>query len=494
MALTTGPTDSNPNHQLGPDHFEEILRQRPEIPKEIRHTLGAENVRRIVDILTTGSIIDPDLFVASGDLTTPEAMQYAQLLPEHDEIRLLLNQAFSKLARDLRIKMRGAIENQKLNKPKENITTLYNTADNLFQLLRRSFGGYRWMLIHSCQAAFHSEFFAELDEVAGDKDRQILIDLATKVLNPVWKRTDGVDYPGAQFLSEIDSNREGLKLPAFSDFVPQKTLSTTEKEDLKLRLATNFEQIKDLRQYRNIHFTPFTIGRAKVSIMADDDLANSTVHGGICTLQIVLRPNMPLEQPISVSNENFTGKGYTLRPGNLNLSFNSITGELCFLANNFSSVSKLMTEDQYLQLKDKIYDLVLEYLEGKEPDIEDLFIARSHPLDEGRKETQEQVEQNLGTSPEAAIEITPSFSTDHEKKVYLLNRIRGIRSNRVRSALIRIMGPPERIRGSHQFFRSPYNNKLFPIPIHGSATVKFPLLRACLERWDISLEEFCETV
>jgi len=71
--------------------------------------------------------------------------------------------------------------------------------------------------------------------------------------------------------------------------------------------------------------------------------------------------------------------------------------------------------------------------------------------------------------------------------------LRGLSGNVVKGALIRLLGPPVWVSGSHNVFEG-RDGIRFPMPFHGKEPVGTGILIACLKRFGISKREFYEEV
>lgn len=519
---TPKPSHSRAERPSKDKSFEEIkkrLMNPPNLPSAIRQIVGTENARKLSEVICSEPIAEVDAFVAAGEMTSHQAMQYMRLLPDYDEAKLKIRTIIPNMVATFKPMIKGMVSATKRGDRRNGIYKAFELLHNFGGLLGAMGAGFRNLLVNDFVVTALASYTDALDSECGTSDKPT-VDAIIQELNQTWAKTyGGNSFPGYQFFNEKRSYKEDLKYTsrrnALEKVASASPMDENEKIEIELELASKLQEIQELRQYRRVYFTPHGFEGTKVGILGDDLLDKESSHPGICHFQIALVPSQDLALPKLAKMAGFRAVDYGLREGVFNL-YCEVDGELGFNTNSAARISELIGEPQYLRLKLRLYDLLLDYLRGKEPDIEDLFLDKKHEVKVQKIETREQVKNVFKPEVEPEIspvspgvqeetpdfeelptpqpESVPDFETRKEKQLYLLNRIRGIKGKRVKSALQRIMGPPERIRGSHQFFRSPYNNALFPIPIHASHTVKFPLLRACLEEWDISLEEFCESV
>jgi hypothetical protein len=520
------------------------LSRKPEVPGTVRALFGGQNIKDLVDLLTTGPVLEADMLLLTGSMTPADLMQYTTLLPEYDQVELDIIKIVSRMVDHFKPRIPLIIRATQNREKKGSIPFLYDQINNLMKILSRPEIGHRNLTLSTFSRLLYTQLFSAIDDAMTLQERPLLQEILS-VLDQIWHQAfDGLDFIGTQFIREkyaylntfcLRSNCE-----VFVDaLAPKPQLSTAEREALKAELAADFEEIKELREYRKIFYTAHQLGNAKVAFFADDfiNFEEGESHHGICTFQVVLDVNQPLLKPIVEINGGVKTFDVLTREGVLNLHFNRATGELAFTTSNGTSVALIMIEDQYLQLKKTLFELLKDYLRSKEPDIEDAFLP-----DPNRQiiETREAVEEIIEEKPkerkaatveseekeaveeeqavaEFTAEIKPKFkyiptptespdeisalqadqpAEDPEKdrrrkksKQEFIKRIRNLGPTVLLNMLKRLMGPPVKIQGSHYFFKSPKNNAVLPIPYHGQQPVKFPLLKACLEKWDM-IEEF----
>ncbi len=534
------------------------MSRMPDVPGTILNTFGSDNVRALCKLLTTGEVLEADTLVLNGDISPNDIIQYVSLLPEYDEVEKNLIEISAKMVNHLKPKLRSIITATTRGESKGGIRTLYNLINNLIATLEHLQGGYRNIMVIQFRDMIFSRVFSEIEGLLQPSDQSKFIEALT-TLDYIWhKQFGGLDFIGTRFLREKynyrDTFRDSACVSVLSDLAPKKSLTVEESEGLTEENKRVFDEIKDLREYRRILFTPFQLDRAKVAIMADDFLEIGEGTSGICYFQVVLSHSEPLQKPIVMKHGGGKAIDMGTRHGVLNLNLNRCNGEFTLLSNQGISISELMDSAQYLQLKQKLFQILVDYLRGKEPDIEDAFLPKVGDQRVVTHEAAQSVVESTSDQAhvvEASIEMDESILTDivpaeeylsaaidpsiqeqqipyepvsalssqsasqargqetapcseppespapltpdrlrKRRKQEFIKRINKLSTERLFRILIRLMEGPERISGGHQFFRSPKNNVIRPIPYH-SKPVKFPLLRQCLIDWDL-IEEFSE--
>ena len=516
----------------------------PHVPGTILNAFGSDNVRALCKLLTTGEVLEADTLVLNRDISPNDIIQYVSLLPEYDEVEKNLIEISAKMVNHLKPKLRSIITATTRGESKGGIRTLYNLINNLIATLEHLQGGYRNIMVIQFRDMIFSRVFSEIEGLLQPSDQSKFIEALT-TLDYIWhKQFGGLDFIGTRFLREKynyrDTFRDSACVSVLSDLAPKKSLTVEESEGLTEENKRVFDEIKDLREYRRILFTPFQLDRAKVAIMADDFLEIGEGTSGICYFQVVLSYSEPLQKPIVMKHGGGKAIDMGTRHGVLNLNLNRCNGEFTLLSNQGISISELMDSAQYLQLKQKLFQILVEYLRGKEPDIEDAFLPKvgdqrvvtheaaqsvvestsdqahdmfpaeeylSAAIDPSIQEQQipyepvsaissQSASQARGQEtapcsepPESPAPLTPDRLRKRRKQEFM-KKIRNLSTVSLFRILRRLMGEPEWFRGSHQFFRSPKNQVVQPIPYH-AAQVKFPLLRKCLINWDL-IEEFSE--
>lgn len=496
--------------------FAKTLSRVPEIPGTMRALLGGQNVRDLVEILTSGEVLEADLLVAMGELPGDDLVQYTNLLPEYDQVDLKINAVVNKMVDNLKPKFKTMLAASKRMEKKGSIQALYNEINKLIGLLEHPLGGYRNLQVLRFLSQLYAQVFSALDSSASPQDVPVLAQVML-LLNQIWHHSfDGLDFIGAQFLNEKALYGRTLNdvscQEAMGDLIAlERPLTAEQRKSLEEEVALDFEEIKELREYRKIFFTSFQLGKARVAIMADDFIEKGESYSGICSFQIALRDDQPLRQPIVEMNGVRKTFDVGLRPGVFNFNLNRATGEITFTTGHGITITEVFSEDAYLLLKKRLFALALDYLRGKEPDIEDVFLPK---VGAQRAETHQVVEEVLEEMEEPMADELPiqqiiswhfekpsvemvvpgqtvvePDENQRRRKQEFIKKIRNLRPVTLMSILTRLMNEPVRTQGSHHFFRSPKNNEVLPIPFHGIKPVKFPLLKHCLEKWDM-VEEF----
>jgi hypothetical protein len=516
------------------------LRTKPEISSSNRALFGVEITKELVELFTTGPVLEADLLVCTGSLTQEDLVQYIHLLPEYDQVERDIIQLVSKIIDHLKPSIPSIINASRRREDKGTVLYVYKQIQNLMKNIRIDEPCYRNHLIMSFWLLLLTQFFSTLDDETIFIEKPIIEEALSKI-NQTWQQSlDGANFVGIDFLQEKNMfNKYINRKPyceVFEDLAPKKELTPVERDSLKAELNADFEEIKELKEYRKILNTVYRIGRVKLAFYGDELVKAGQSHTGLCSFLIVLDENLETIMPEVKKIKQFLFAEIYNRDGDLHLHFNRATGELTFPSSIGFPISSIMDPDQYLMLKKTLYSLIKDYLWNKEPDIDDAFlpdpnrpIIETHQaveevmeaetetpadeeIEEGLIETQEQIDQagEAGfeyqyqryvkdqASPISKTPVSPIVQpsedpeTDHlrkKRKVEFIRRIRNLKPSVLLNMLTRLMGQPLKIQGSHYFFRSPKNSLVLPIPYHALHQVKFPLLKNCLEKWDL-VEEF----
>lgn len=505
---------------------EQLLKTKFEIPGAIRSFLGHDNVRGLVAVMTDQGTRDMDILYLTGELTEKESLQYMKVLPDSDEKKRTMLEIADRMLEKVKMELAKCKTGRQTRKviclaldSVAKLTSVHlaiREASTYRNLLLFEFGGYWETLIF--------EILSEYVQQDGSAENADFF----KALK-LWADKKTCDYGAVSqsaYLAEKDYFLYQLYDPVFRSKLESVTgyqpLEDNERKALKQAMKKEFDDIVELAQYRKISFTPFSFQDAEIAIMGEDILENDSFSlQDICAVELSLNPEEKTQKLHFVGMCGGKVKlEWRLRQGVVSFFVNRVTGELCSVVSHAKPISRLMSEDQYLALKRTVYQVLRNYLESKEPDIDDLFkggtvaardqvgavLASPEPAKSAEetkemKKTEAPVVPTWTYQPWKPIpktgpdeEAAPVSAKTHARNAEYIRRLRGLRGNEVLAVLKRIMGEPARIQGSHHIFLSPRNSTTYPIPIHATESIQLPLLLTCLKQWGLTLEEFCNEI
>jgi len=523
---------------LSESEAKKLLSNKPEIAGAIRSYLGHENVRELVAAVTSQEVIDLDMIFLTGQLTSEELFQYTKILPEFDQAKRKIFEAVKKMMAKLKTEMQKC-------KNGDDVRKTFKTGINSIIKLKMALtlGNVRnppQMYRHNLLLNFYEISQVELFEILYDFIRKNKTPELAEVCRNIFKEGESIalnieKMPVFQPKAYIESKVEisnFLKNPVYhsrlANITGKEQLDDKQKTQLKSAMERGHEAIVAQAQYRTIDFTKFPFEDAEIAIICEEMYGEENKQGfrQTCAVEICLDPRYKAKQPeFFNSPSGYQAACFHTRPGVFHFVLNRMSGELCYMSHQTKPISNIMSEDQYLALKRTIYNLVLNYLKSKEPDIDDLFKKREVTATL-REQTEEAVKQSLAEEkpepprravsdrPEPASPAEPVIPTwnyqpwvppttesvqameiedeqqTHDRNIEYLKRFKGIKGNKVLAVITRLLGEPVRISGSHHIFTSARNGISYPIPIHGTDEVKFQVLLASLKKWGVTLEEF----
>lgn len=501
----------------------ERISRNIDLPGAVRKGLGFNNVRELVALFSQSEVQDMDILCMTGAMNDEEISQYLKILPDYDQLLVRIHEIVLQMmaqfrgelsrvrnADDLRLTMRSGLNNgiKAANNLKiTDVRTYRNTLADLF-----------------IETYIYEIFEAFQDYVVSKSLRsmnQVFYDIVAESCQ-IAKAEGKPEFQAGAVLDTKNELRTLLNEPEsakrFCEMTGQIPLDDEQRHVLEQELASERSVILDEAQYKKINFTRIPFGESEMAIMCEDLFGkdNRTGFRQTCAVEISLNPHEKTRLPSSSVWPNGQRFAYfENRPGVFSFVVNRANGELCFLNNQVKPIRCVMSEDQYLFLKKAVYDALFNYLANKEPDIDDLF-KKASVIGDARSQLTETVNADGAQNnedippvqtwtyvpwrPSKSENETETFAQNYErerssKNIYpLVKKLKGLKGNEVLSALRRILGDPLRIQGSHHIFKSPRNGVTYPVPIHGTDAVKFPLLLGSLRQWGISLEEFCAEI
>jgi predicted RNA binding protein YcfA (HicA-like mRNA interferase family) len=189
---------------------------------------------------------------------------------------------------------------------------------------------------------------------------------------------------------------------------------------------------------------------------------------------------------------------------------NRANGEL-YLATTSIHLSKIIGKERYPAIKQAVYQVLIDYLENKDEDIEEKLCAtpgiRPKSMWQKARHSIKKIfvpepepaekEPDAGAAPEPPSFWDPSRAApagrEERNGKFTLSNLRGLKAERVIAALTRLLGPAVRVTGSHHFFQT-RDGRTYPISVHPGKAVGTGLLRKCLNQMGVTPEELYATL
>lgn len=500
------------------------LSKTPDIPGALRQLLGTDNVRAIAALVTSGIVLEVDTLEAAGVMDEIEATQYIHLIPEFTGItnrsyeieHAVFNYVKPTLVRRFRNQMRPTA------KKEDKFDYVLNSLHAFLNLFPSADQGWRKFLFGEMYNNISAFIFQYVYQALDDPtERRAYVDYC-QAINTQYSRAYHVSLPGVNILDEYSYYRHTLQQPHYVENLDRLVAPTRNNEaqtPTEDSFQTNLARLRKLKEYRAIYPTQNRIAGAIVAFYRDELFGPSSIYQGICELQIALDSCIPVEQyQVCISKSGVRSYLLAIRRGVFSVKLN-INGEIVFSCNTAETLESLLGKERYFLLKYKVVALLINYLEGKEEDIPDLFAKANivpAAVRDAVRETVEAVDdevatgnmtRELPTTVVPPIEATTDEDTQSETSVVdeafepqlisqpkepakkkLSKMPRSLKGEQVYRALTRLLGEP-RVHSSHFIFTG-RNGRTFPIPIHFGRDIHSPILTKCLEVWEISPAEF----
>lgn len=335
-------------------------------------------------------------------------------------------------------------------------------------------------------------------------------------LNETFHNAGEVDFPGIIYhlektafkrAFEIKKNQESLdKVIGFGG-----EYDLDEQAQIRGEIEKSLAAVKKESLYKKIPLVE--LNNKEPQIIALRDEPNSGLRcADISALRINFSDKSIGFPPVEkTSTGSIISEGY-ISPEIVDFNINPVNGDLCFVSSGVP-LNQIISGDRYLALKNYVLFKIKDYLESKEPDIEDLFAYSPLELEARKKrieaeaktrqseefpedQIQEIAEEQIKFKPERYIPTketqevqTPlgdKFVLPKHFRVAIMDRISGARAEAVIAALRRMLGKEEKTEGSHLFFRSDRNGKILPVPQHSQKDehhIALPLILDNLKSW-----------
>lgn len=482
--------------------YEKSLLGRTYTPSfHVTDIVSRENLRRLEDLMKTPEIITLEAMYLAGEIKPEDLRSFAYALPEFHTLCRELEKLAVKIVHDMEPKLpeyldRGSFGLQKLfqylgefhktflikNKKTLRNVRLMVFAETILQSLVIALG-YVALKSHDPER----QTVAIEDFMIGLNDRVIE---KTGRPHPCFAFMEAANTTAAVLRHEENTSRL-LSLISSSGDTP--TSAT---------LLQKFEEIRDLSAFYTVDLVAVPIDK-HVAVVIGPPL-----HPARELCSVVLKLGDDQNNPLSY----------------LPITLDASTGDLCLFQTTISLSRSLfsfkITDEQYRELKHKVFDILLMHLQDREKEGRvHLRTAREErewqaALDEEEKLSQQKedtTEVAIPSGPQDLPEIVPeaapdsiarathdlveeNVATDNEKEeaYQAWKRLRGISSNRIMRILVSLLGKPIRRSGSHCIFYSERTKITHLFADHGAKPIVLDLLRLQLKAWGITPQEIVD--
>ncbi len=491
-----------------PDQFAEKLRRLPHVPGEVRAKLGKEFVAKFMAIMTSDEAIETDVLRLSGELTREQVVQYDYATENFATCIRQLNDLAIILADSIRPNLTSLVQREIEGRNKEGVVFLFRCV-NL--LINSRFAGLEELKLRSTfltnyfREVFRSVVGADLIYLAINPDTPI--NISNKIqelvdaLDKETKEITGGPFEGLNLVNQQESVRETLADSDAQDQISSyASLLTANEEDstyLQKEIEADLISVKEQALYKYVPETTIHTERPQIVIIKNFVSKNKEEVSAILP---VVRINFDTTKDIKLPaiDKNKVGTSTMMVPNEklvINCTFDPTTGDLYFPSGQIP-IKRVMDEDQYKILQRLVLKSYKDFLDSKEPDIEDLFKA-GQPAAEPNYIIETQTDEPAAKPPEIAtnetmdepvldqaefrpVETVPTesqveveSSVPKHLRAQMMQKISGARSTDIINAFRELAGREVRVNGSHHIFRNSETGATYPIPVHAKG--KIPL-------------------
>lgn len=499
------------------------LTQMPETSGKLRAMFTPKFVEEFMRIMTSPQAVEIDCFLLSGEMTPQEAYQYNIASGNHDvcgqqltDLALRIANHFRpNLARMVRNDMRGGSGGKT---HKEGIFQFFQEMEQLQWSRFERITDLRvtsYRLATNFEHALMAVIGADLIELLFEKGTEKAVETQVKSfitrIDDIFLRKKGMNFPGIQFYKErqggrqVFEGRKNARCLASVTHIPD-SIDDHWRADIRKGIEADFQYIRQEVPYKRVPLVTVHASNPQIIVMRDDP--SRYKRRGICEGRVNFRDELlPGFPEFERDNQGGTFSSYAVLPNVVNFEVNPVNGDLCFITSGVP-LTQIMSADQYLALQHFILSGLRDYLAGKDPDIEDLFMLRPKEREQEAPAPEGIVSEEVtmpasGNRPESvwardseggAIVTDETFAKQEVPDNVLpknfrrvvVDCINGARARDILGALRRMLGDEVRIKSSHHSFRSPRTRVTMPVPKHSQGSphhISLPIILNDLRAW-----------
>ncbi|MFT7184001.1 MAG: putative RNA binding protein YcfA (HicA-like mRNA interferase family) [Oceanicoccus sp.] len=443
--------------------------------KNLRSFFGEQRLEKLSLLLSQSILPEIDALVYEEEIAFEEAAEYAMHLTEYHELRTELRL----LADEFACAMRG-----KLPRYFSRIFSSNGTLD--VKKYNKHFNGLRLLLFELLQAYSTREkitgwngrileFFEFLDQSLilhlRDFTSSHFSDPASRIqaLYGVQNIASNTPHPFTQETGEKSPYFLVVNGVSIMEHFAESSAWQGLEEELVHEIPAEelhelLEEAEDLTQFREMPVRSLLIGNYEIAIKSQYSDRIGVRSQYLASVVIADRAT---------------------RQSILDFTICRSTGDI-FIPTTNVCLGSYMGAGAYHSLRAHLFKLICNELSGKPENLESNITVVT-------KEIQYIHEELKSALPQEEQAQVLSFPIERQKPVFNLACLRNLSSQKVLSALSRLLGSPVRIKGSHHFFRT-RGGGVYPISIHKGSSIKTGLLRACIEKMGLDPIEFYEAL
>lgn len=506
--------------KVDPKMLWEKLTTQPETSGALRKTLSGDNVNEYMKIMTSPEAVEAGWLLLCGDLTEEQAKQYMDATGNYYFCFQKLTNLAIKISQEFGPHLVDFVEKDVRGEKKEG---MFNFLQSLLKLSIVRFEPLK--NLHTGAERLSDSFMLQAMALIGSdlidisKDNKTEASVKNKIreiiehYEEVFLKISKTDFPGIYFNREKTAVKRTFEKRENIESL-DRTIGFAGEYSFEERLKIiqeneNFSSdIKKEALYKKIPLVTLNDEKPQIIAMRNDpDSINRYAH--LAAIRINFGEKKIDFPPLEKDAAGNVLCEYGILSDIVNFNINPETGDLYFMSSGVS-LNQVVSPDRYLALQNFILFKIKDYLENKEPDIEDLFVYSPSELEKQEKITEtkgEELEQfekmpsDLVRSIEEKIEtetnqgmagipseesLGAKFILPKNIRTMMMNKISGARSEEILAAFRRMLGKEEKIEGSHYFFRSERNRMILPVPLHSQKNkhhISLPLILNNLKTW-----------
>ncbi len=519
------PSRSSPSRNvLSPSEARALATAHSTVPEVFRRLFGAANVAALSEALTDPDLQTIDTLVMSGQLTDEEAEEYQFLLPELHAVRREMYALADAFAVALQPKLpyyfdQTFTRHDEVNRNGGLARLIGSTFDLATALARLEVHSERNAMVYDfltrLQGNIMHSFFRHMGRVGTEKT---IIEMSEylRANFDVNAQNGNAYYPPYLSWSCFATHEHfwTKHRAELASFFRHPADTTTRASADPSRNDALFAEVSALSYLRGIETTQRQFGSVTIRIVGEA-LAQHHSRRGADVCFISLACNAPGVQPKTTPLDLPTKDGGVFQheefvDGSEMLTLDRSTGQLhAFgsglpldaLCDGFPAAAET--------LRGLVLSILLDDLQGRPDDLvppskyprpaPSISIADEAAVLEDAQAVAAETREELTfawtpyVAPPTRSADAPRTSTAIEHPRFQMSLLRNRSADEVFRALVRLLGKPTGIEGSHHLFRG-RDGRRYPIPFHKGDSVGIGILKKCLQWYGIDPDEFYDAL
>lgn len=498
------------------EYYRTVLSHIPDTPGALRKTLSGKTVQKYMQIITSPQAIEADIFSNTGELTHEQIQQYKKVTGNYDACNQELLDLSLEIYDQYKDELLRLVENDARGQKKEGITNVFRSIISLHALRLTHLEGcivddqIGERFVTQTLALLGADLIDMLSDSAVNEQSKRVIKQLIVDHDKLFHDILGVQFYGIQYHAERKNDRKAFgkkensdtfdRMIGYDEHMDSEKVSHMREQNQQL-----FVHIKNESVYKKIPQITLNESGPQVIIAHEDD-KTEFAYGDFCAVRINFADEQIAFPEFKEDKRGYTYCDYGIVRDIVNCNINPESGDLCFITSNIS-LEQVIPEDRYVLLQNYLFQKIADYLDAKDPDIEDLFIYSQKDLEQRAQQRNVQNGEDDAihahddgnnddivweyipyekSSSEQHVEREDQFMIPKHFRTVIMDKISNAKSDEILAALRRMMGKEERVTGDHLFFRSDRTGQILPVPLHSrkeKGHIAFKLILSNLKYW-----------